>query len=158
LSGEVERFHGTAVALGGRAALIRGPSGAGKSDLALRCLGLGISAIVREPLKLVADDQVILKNEGDDLTASAPATLRGKLEIRGVGIVEVDALWEARLVLIADLVHKESIERYPDPWPYVCILGFDVPLVRLSPFENSSALKLVTAINMAPRPRIVPKA
>lgn len=153
MSGEVERIHGTAVALGGRAALIRGPSGAGKSDLAFRCLGLGTSSVVREPVKLVSDDQVILKQQGEGLVASAPDTLRGKLEVRGLGILEVDTVAQANLVLIVDLIRDGSIERYPDPWPSARIMGFDVPVVRLFPFESSSPLKLLAAIDMAPRPR-----
>ncbi|HML29259.1 MAG TPA: HPr kinase/phosphatase C-terminal domain-containing protein [Hyphomicrobium sp.] len=153
MSGEAERVHGTAIALGGRAALIRGPSGAGKSDLAFRCLGLGASALVREPVKLVSDDQVILKQDGEGLLASAPATLLGKLEVRGLGILEVDTVAEANLVLIVDLIRDGSIERYPDPWPSAQIMGFDIPLVRLFPYESSSPLKLLAAIDMAPRPR-----
>lgn len=153
MSGEVERIHGTAVALGGRAALIRGPSGAGKSDLAFRCLGLGTSSVVRAPVKLVSDDQVILKQQGEGLVASAPDTLRGKLEVRGLGILEVDTVAEANLVLIVDLIRDGSIERYPDPWPSAHIMGFDIPIVRLFPFESSSPLKLLAAIDMAPRPR-----
>ena len=51
-----ERIHGTCVALGPHAALIRGPSGSGKSDLALRFLALAAEPGL-EPL-LVADDQV----------------------------------------------------------------------------------------------------
>jgi serine kinase of HPr protein (carbohydrate metabolism regulator) len=144
--------------LGGRAALIRGPSGAGKSDLALRCLGLGPSVLVRENIRLVADDQVVLKARGLELCASAPSTLRGKLEVRGLGILEVDELADASLVLIVDLVQKVSIERYPDPWPFARILNFDISVLQLDPFESSSALKLVTAINMAPRPRNYTKA
>jgi HPr kinase/phosphorylase len=158
LSGEVERVHATAIAVGDRGALIRGPSGSGKSDLALRCLGLGLSALVRAPVKLVSDDQVLLKHEGLHLRASAPPQLRGKLEIRGVGILEVDAATEANIVLVADLVREGPIERFPDPWPSARILGFDVPLVRLLPFESSSPLKLLTAIVMATLPRITPKA
>jgi serine kinase of HPr protein (carbohydrate metabolism regulator) len=158
LSGEVERVHATAIAVGDSAALIRGPSGSGKSDLALRCLGLGLSALVRDPIKLVSDDQVLLRQEGPHLHASAPPQLRGKLEIRGLGILEVDATTEANIVLIADLVREGPIERFPDPWAYARILGFDVPLVRLLPFESSSPLKLVTAIVMATLPRITPKA
>ncbi len=158
MSGELERVHGTAIAVGGRAALIRGPSGAGKSDLALRCLGLGVSTMVREDVKLVSDDQVVLKREDNHLAASAPPTLRGKLEVRGLGIVEVDAISPANLVLVADLIRDGAIERYPDPWLFAPILGLDVALIRLSPFESSSPLKLVTAILMAPRPRLAPKA
>ena len=158
MPGEAERVHGTAIALGRRAVLIRGPSGAGKSDLALRCLGLGPSAIVRETVRLVADDQVILKQDGEELRASAPPTLRGKLEVRGLGIVEVETLPEANLVLIADIAGKGPIERLPDPWPFARILGLELALIRLAPFESSSPQKLMAALAMAPRPRIASKA
>ena len=117
-----------------------------------------MSALVSEPIKLVADDQVILKHQGPELLVSAPATLRGKLEVRGLGILEVDEIPEASLLLIADLVRDGGIERYPDPWPFARISGFDIPLMHLSPFEVSSPLKLVLAIDMAPKPRPAPKA
>jgi HPr kinase/phosphorylase len=158
LSGEVERIHATAIAVGDRAALIRGYSGSGKSDLAFRCLGLGPSALVRDMVKLVSDDQVVLEREGSCLRATAPPQLRGKLEIRGLGILEVDAVAEANVVLVVDLVHEGTIERFPDPWPFAQILDFDVPLLRLFPFESSSPLKLVAAIVMATLPRVTPKA
>ena len=158
MPGEVERVHATAIAIGYRAALIRGYSGSGKSDLALRCLGLGPSALVRDTIQLVSDDQVVLRHEGSCLRASAPPQLRGKLEIRGLGILEVDAVTEANVVLVVDLVREGTIERFPDPWPFAQILGFDLPLVRLFPFESSSPLKLVAAIVMATLPRVTPKA
>ena len=100
-----ELVHGTCVALGRSAALLRGPSGSGKSDLALRFLFLarrGPAAL--EPPTLVADDQVRLRRDGARLLVEAPATLRGKLEVRGVGIVEMKSVAEAELVLVADLV------------------------------------------------------
>ncbi|SFV26283.1 HPr Serine kinase C-terminal domain-containing protein [Hyphomicrobium facile] len=158
MSGEVERVHATAIAIGGRVALIRGASGSGKSDLAFRCLGLPLSPIVRDKVLLVSDDQVVLKQEGSFLHASAPAQLRGKLEVRGIGILEVDAVGEGNVVLVVDLVRDGAIERFPDPWQFAHILGLDVPLIRLSPFESSSPLKLVAAIDMAPQPRVQPKA
>lgn len=158
MSGEAERIHATAIAIGGRVALIRGASGSGKSDLAFRCLGLPPSPIVRDKVLLVSDDQVVLKQEGSVLHASAPAQLRGKLEVRGIGILEVDAVGEGNVVLVVDLVRDGAIERFPDPWQFAHILGFDVPVIRLSPFEGSSPLKLVAAIYMAPQPRVQPKA
>ena len=77
-----ELVHGTCVALGKRAALLRGPSGAGKSDLALRFLALpGDGEYL--PL-LVADDQVfVAPNGNDELIASSPQTIAGKIEVRG---------------------------------------------------------------------------
>jgi serine kinase of HPr protein (carbohydrate metabolism regulator) len=156
--GEIERFHATAISVGGRGALIRGPSGAGKSDLAFRCLGLAPSALLREPVRLVADDQVVLTRTPPRLVATAPPTLRGRIEVRGIGILEVAAAAETDIVLVVDLAGDGPIERLPDPWPKARILGFDVPLIRLLPFENSSPLKLVSALVMAALPRVESKA
>ena len=68
-----ELVHGTCVALGRTAALLRGPSGSGKSDLALRFLFLARRgpAAVEAPI-LVADDQVELVRAGDRLLARPP--------------------------------------------------------------------------------------
>ena len=72
------------MAIDGRAVLIAGPSGAGKSDLALRLIDRGFT--------LVSDDQTIVKRDGDRLLASAPPTIAGKLEIRGIGIVDMETV------------------------------------------------------------------
>jgi serine kinase of HPr protein (carbohydrate metabolism regulator) len=64
LDDAVENHHGTAIAIGSHAALIRGASGAGKSDLALRCLAVAPTALIPGPARLVADDRVELKREG----------------------------------------------------------------------------------------------
>ena len=83
-----ENLHGTTVALDGRAVLISGPSGSGKSDLALRLFDRGFV--------LVSDDRTIVRKEGSRLFASAPETIKGKLEVRGVGaaipLINVDAM------------------------------------------------------------------
>jgi serine kinase of HPr protein (carbohydrate metabolism regulator) len=154
--------HATVIAVAGRGALIRGPSGAGKSDLALRCLALAPSALVRDAVMLVADDQVELTGYRGSgaarLIARAPPSLRGKLEVRGVGILEVASTAEADIVLIADLVDGGPIERFPDPWPKARIVGFDVPLIRLLPFESSAPAKLIAALVMAALPRVESKA
>jgi serine kinase of HPr protein (carbohydrate metabolism regulator) len=154
---EADRIHATAIAVGQRGVLIRGPSGAGKSDLALRCLAFAPSALLRDTVKLVADDQVLLKSDHSQnprLLATAPHTLRGKIEVRGVGILEVAIKDEAEIVLVADLASEGPIERYPCPWPKVVLCGVEIPMIRLLPFENSAPLKIFAALDMACLSRI----
>src|SRR5580658_5234693 len=93
LSGETLLVHATAVAIGARAVLLRGPSGSGKSDLALRLIDAGA--------RLVADDRCQLSREADAIVVRAPAAIAGLIEVRGIGILGVDTVPEARLALIA---------------------------------------------------------
>jgi HPr kinase/phosphorylase len=125
--------HATAVAVEGGAVLLRGPPGAGKSDLALRLIDAG--------WRLVADDQVELRRVGPRVVAEAPPPLAGLIEIRGVGILRVEAVPRAPLVLIADLVGGDEVERLPAP-RYETLLGVALPLLALAPFEASAAAKL----------------
>ena len=147
-----EVVHGTCVALGQRGVLLRGPSGCGKSDLALRFLFLarrGPAAI--EPPALVADDQVELRRDDGRILAAAPESIRGKLEVRGVGIVNVKALATCELVLVVDLVAPEAVERMPESDVKVRLAGVDLPLLRLAPFESSAPVKLALAVAHAGR-------
>jgi HPr kinase/phosphorylase len=137
--------HGTCVALGDRAALLRGAPGAGKSDLALRFLALPNEGELR-PL-LVADDQVQLDVNGAIVTVSAPETLAGMMEVRGLGIQEMPTIAAARLVLVCDLVAADQVPRMPpDPLDRTALEGVDMPLLHLSPFEASAPLKLKMAL------------
>jgi serine kinase of HPr protein (carbohydrate metabolism regulator) len=145
-----ELVHGTCVALGRSAALLRGPSGSGKSDLALRFLFLarrGPAAL--EPPTLVADDQVRVRREGAGLLVEAPPALRGKLEVRGLGIVDMKFASRAELVLVADLVAAGEVERMPDADAWVSLLGVDVPAIRLVAAEPSATIKLALALARA---------
>ena len=141
-----ECVHATAVALGGRAALIRGASGSGKSDLALRCLSLAPSALLALPALLVADDQVRLHTLDGKVIASAPQGLESKLEVRGLGIMRVPSVPRAEVALIVDLVAREAVDRLPDPWPVAVILGHSFPLLRLWAFDASAPIKLHLAL------------
>jgi serine kinase of HPr protein (carbohydrate metabolism regulator) len=105
-------------------------------------------AALEAPL-LVADDQVRLRREGLCLLATAPATIRGKIEVRGIGIVEVKTVPEAELKLVVDLVGPEAPERMPDPDNTVPLLGLAIPIVLLRPFEASSPIKLALALARA---------
>ena len=145
----VEHVHGTAIASGGYAALIRGPSGAGKSDLALRCLALPPSPFLAEPMGLVADDQVVTARRGDRIVVSAPATIRNMIEVRGIGVVPVSAVQEATLALVVDLVAAHEVERMPEPMPPLVLDGIDVPVIRLDPYEMSAPIKVAIALARA---------
>jgi HPr kinase/phosphorylase len=149
LSAEPEFVHATCVALGRRAALLRGPSGSGKSDLALRFLFLarrGPAAL--EPPALVADDQVLVRRDGDRVLATAPESIQGQIEVRGVGIVNVKLVAEAEVVLVVDLVDPAQVERHP-PNLMTRLAGADLPLLRLAPFELSAPIKLALALARA---------
>ena len=141
-----ELIHGTAIAVAGRAALIRGPSGSGKSDLALRCLAVGVGPITSDPARLVADDQVLAEVTGGHVMLSAPATIRGLIEVRGIGVVAVPVIAAAELALVVDLVAAGDVERLPEPGRTQTVCGVDVPCMKLAPFEMSAPLKLLLAL------------
>ena len=141
--------HATAIAIDGRAVLLRGPSGAGKSDLALRLIDAGAH--------LVADDQVELRRAGEHVLVTAPAALAGLIEVRGVGILRIEAVADAALTLLVDLVPSGEVERFPENR---CedVLAVAVPLIALSPFEVSAAAKLrfaLSAFSAHPMPAII---
>lgn len=143
--------HATVIARRGVAALLRGPSGAGKSDLALRLLAMPASPnLPTGDFTLISDDQVQLSITAGQLTATAPATIAGRMEVRGLGIVTLPATASARVVLVADLVQSGQVERLPEP-DTVELLGVAVPLVRLAPFEASAPIKLALALDSAGR-------
>jgi serine kinase of HPr protein (carbohydrate metabolism regulator) len=129
--------HATSVAIQGDAVLLRGPSGAGKSDLALRLIDGGA--------RLVADDQSALWRAGAQVLVRPPMAIAGLLEVRGVGILHVEALAEARLALLVDLVPPEEVERLPEP-RLEEVLGLAIPLITLAPFEASAAAKIRIAV------------
>lgn len=112
--------HGSCVALGNAALLILGPSGAGKSSLALQMMALGAM--------LIADDQTILRKLSEDMVvASCPASIRGQIEARGVGILAAETRAAAPLSLVVDLSHQET-DRLP-PKRFHSVLGKEVELV-----------------------------
>jgi len=145
-----ELVHGTCVALGTRAALLRGTPGSSKSDLALRFLALAGEAALR-PL-LIADDQVWVETqENGQALASVPETLAGLIEVRGLGIAEMPFEPTARLVLVCDLVPADQVPRMPpDPWERTALAGAVLPALKLWAFEPSAPLKLRMALLQAP--------
>lgn len=134
------QVHGTAVAIDGRGVLLRGVPGAGKSDLALRLIDGGA--------RLIADDRVDVRVADGRVAISAPTTLAGLIEARGVGIVPVGAVASAPLALVVDLVAPDHVPRLPDP--STCeIAGIAIAHVRLAPFEASAPAKVRLALAVA---------
>ena len=146
-SGEL-LVHGTCVAISGRAALLRGAPGSGKSDLALRFISdFGTASRAEDPAVLISDDQVLLSRHGDELVARAPSTIAGKLEVRGIGITDVNHGDRAMLAVVVELAGADEVPRAPpDPAPQVEFLGVSVPVLKLDPFEASCPAKLKLAL------------
>jgi hypothetical protein len=133
----VTTLHATCVAIGGRAILLTGVPGSGKSDLALRLIDRGAT--------LVSDDGTIVTARDGTLYASAPATIAGKLEIRGLGIVELAAIAEAPLAIAFAL--DQPAPRMPEEiLPVLTIAGIGLPLLALDPFESSAPVKVEKAL------------
>jgi serine kinase of HPr protein (carbohydrate metabolism regulator) len=132
-----ETVHASTVATNGRAVLITGPSGSGKSDLTLRLLDRGFT--------LVSDDQTIVRRDGQRLIASPPPTIAGKLEIRGLGIVELEHVRDVPVALLVELTSE--IQRLPDDSRERPIAGVPLPLISIDAMSASAPSKVALALD-----------
>ena len=113
-------LHANCVAVAGKGVLIAGPSGSGKSSLSLQLMALGAD--------LVADDRTILCRAQDRIVARAPVAITGLIEARGVGILRVDHLAVADLVLAVDMGQIE-VARLPQPHS-MTVLDLSLPCLH----------------------------
>ena len=77
--------HGVLMNINGQGVLLLGESGIGKSETAIELLKRGH--------RLVADDAVEIRRISDSLYGSAPEIIRHYIEIRGIGIIDVQQLF-----------------------------------------------------------------
>jgi serine kinase of HPr protein (carbohydrate metabolism regulator) len=132
-----ETLHASCVAIKGRGVLIEGRSGEGKSDLALRLIDRGAM--------LVSDDQTICQRQDGKLNACPPATIAGKIEVRGIGILDMPHVERAVVALL--IVILDAPPRFPDDVRKRRIAGIDVPVLALSALEPSAPIKVELALS-----------
>jgi serine kinase of HPr protein (carbohydrate metabolism regulator) len=133
-----ETVHATAVAIHGRAVLIGGRSGTGKSDLALRLIDRGAA--------LISDDYTHIRRVRDQAIAGPPATIAGKIEVRGVGVVEYEPVADVPVALFIDLDREP--DRLPDMAERRMLAGVSIPTIGLAAHEASAPLKVEAALRL----------
>lgn len=144
--------HGTLVDVYGVGLLYTGKSGIGKSEVALD--------LVERGHRLVADDVVKVTRVAPDVLIGISSELLGHhMEIRGVGIIDVEELFgirairlqkrievEVRLVFWSD---TETYERLGVEEQTTTVLGVKIPIlyVPISPGKNITVISEVIAMN-----------
>lgn len=128
---DVAQIHATSVAIGSRAVLLLGPSGIGKSDLALRLIDRGAT--------LISDDITLLTLNGDTLLAGPPATIAGRIEVRGIGIIDMPHIADVPVALAVDL--DRPVERMPEVQT-IAFQGISVALMAVAAHEPSTPIKV----------------
>lgn len=103
-SGQSVVLHATTVDYRGNGVLISGASGTGKSALALQLMALGAT--------LVSDDRTLITRDGSKLIATAPKSIEGLIEARGVGLLQAVHTPSTSLHLAVDMGVTET-ERLP---------------------------------------------
>lgn len=129
-------YQASCVALGTRGILIEGPSGAGKSSLAL--------ALIDRGAVLVGDDGVMIEAHGQDLIASPHPAIRGKLEVRNLGLFDYPVVEAVRIALVIRL--DRDAPRFIDAADEIVLDGVALPLVRLWPDAPVLALRAELAL------------
>ena len=77
--------HGVLMDVYGEGVLIFGDSGIGKSETAIE--------LIKRGHRLVADDAVEITRIGSVLSGTAPELIRNYLEVRGIGVIDVEKLF-----------------------------------------------------------------
>ncbi len=125
---------GVLLSVYGKGVLLMGESGMGKSETALE--------LVRDGQVLIADDRVDLQKIHNRIVGHAPELLKGMLELRGIGIIDVTRMYGANCLEDShdvDMVIRlerynpgEEYERLGEEFTrYTDILGMDIPTIIL---------------------------
>lgn len=145
-------IHGSLADVYGVGLLFVGRSGIGKSECVLD--------LVERGHRLVADDQVLVtRRVGDVLIGRGNDVLGFHMEIRGVGIIDIQSLFGIRavrlqkrievVVQLEDWDETTNVERVGLEEETTEILGVETPLVRvpLNPGKNITVISEVVSMN-----------
>lgn len=149
-----QTLHGVLLDVYGVGVLITGRSGVGKSEAALE--------LVKRGHQLVADDVVdVCKVADDRLTGESPEMVRHFMEIRGIGIIDIKAMYGIGSVLMRKsidlMVHLEKwdeqkeYDRYGLNDEYTSIMDVKIPRIVLpvKPGRNLAIIIEVAARNFS---------
>ena len=149
-----ETLHGVLLEVYGVGVLITGRSGVGKSEAALE--------LVKRGHQLVADDVVDICRVSDNrLTGECPEMVRHFMEIRGIGIIDIRAMYGIGAVAqsksIDLVIHMEKwvegkeYDRLGLNDEYITILGVKVPsqTMPVRPGRNLAIIIEVAARNLS---------
>ena len=92
---KTKTIHASGVCFENKGILILGKSGSGKSSLAL--------SLVAKGARLVCDDRAHLQLKNKILMMTKPPSLPSALEVRGLGLISVPLITEARIDLVVDM-------------------------------------------------------
>ncbi|OGC94921.1 MAG: HPr(Ser) kinase/phosphatase [candidate division Zixibacteria bacterium RBG_16_53_22] len=145
-------IHGSLVDVYGVGLLYTGKSGIGKSECALD--------LVERGHRLVADDVVkITKKATQVIVGSAVEKLGHHMEVRGIGIIDIEKLFGIRAIRLQKRVEVEvRLEAWDDKKDYdrlgidehrTTILGVEIPVVVIpvSPGKNITVISEVISMN-----------
>jgi len=144
--------HGTLVDVYGVGLLYTGKAGIGKSEVALD--------LVERGHRLIADDVVQITRTAPDVVIGSGSELLGRhMEIRGVGIIDIEQLFGIRAIRLQKRIEVEvNLTLWEDSQDYerlgiedkrTAILGVQIPIVTLpiSPGKNITVISEVIAMN-----------
>lgn len=132
----MNNIHATLVNYNDKGILLIGKSGLGKSDLALRL-------IFEKGAKLVADDIVNLSQVNNILYGEAPDNIAGKIEVRGLGICELEYIKKSKIDLCVELCSsRDEVERLPQD-EFINFLGISITKIKIYPFDCSTICKII---------------
>lgn len=148
---EETRMHGVLVEVYGIGVLITGKSGVGKSETALD--------LVIRGHRLISDDTVIVKRVEDGLVGKSPDITRHFMEIRGLGILDIERLYGVASVRNQEYINMvieletwdrdKEYDRIGLEENYTNILGHKVPInvIPVRPGRNVAMIIEVAARN-----------